>query len=84
MVSKASTSNEEITVRAGEQRVRARFLVGCDGGRSTVRKQGGFEFAGTEPEFTGYSVQVEIADPRNSPWAVITRRPVCTRSGSQG
>ncbi|HEX4478328.1 MAG TPA: FAD-dependent monooxygenase [Polyangiaceae bacterium] len=56
-------SNDEVTVRAGEQRVRARFLVGCDGGRSTVRKQGGFEFVGTEPEFTGYSVQVEIADP---------------------
>ena len=37
--------------------------MGCDGGRSTVRKQGGFEFVGTEPEFTGYSVQVEIADP---------------------
>ena len=56
-------SNDEITVRAGEQRLRARWLVGCDGGRSTVRKQGGFEFVGTEPKFTGYSVQVEMADP---------------------
>jgi 2-polyprenyl-6-methoxyphenol hydroxylase-like FAD-dependent oxidoreductase len=57
------TSNEEVTVHAGEQRFRARWLVGCDGGRSTVRKQAGFEFVGTEPEFTGYSVQVEITDP---------------------
>ncbi len=48
---------------AGEQRIRARWLVGCDGGRSTVRKQAGFEFVGTEPEFTGYSVHVDIADP---------------------
>src|SRR6202034_4068455 len=56
-------SNDGITVRAGEQRVHARWLVGCDGGRSTVRKQGGFEFVGTEPEFTGYSVQVDMADP---------------------
>jgi 2-polyprenyl-6-methoxyphenol hydroxylase-like FAD-dependent oxidoreductase len=56
-------STEEITVRAGERRFRARWLVGCDGGRSTVRKQGGFELVGTEPEFTGYSVQVDIADP---------------------
>ncbi len=56
-------SDDEVTVRAGEQRMRARWLVGCDGGRSTVRKRGGFEFAGTEPEFTGYSVEVEIADP---------------------
>jgi 2-polyprenyl-6-methoxyphenol hydroxylase-like FAD-dependent oxidoreductase len=61
------SSNDEVAVRAGEQRFRARFLVGCDGGRSTVRKQGGFEFVGTEPEFTGYSVQVEIADPDKLP-----------------
>jgi 2-polyprenyl-6-methoxyphenol hydroxylase-like FAD-dependent oxidoreductase len=56
-------SDDEVTVHAGDQRIRARWLVGCDGGRGTVRKQGGFEFVGTEPEFTGYSVQVEIADP---------------------
>ncbi len=56
-------TDQEVTVQTGEQRFRARWLVGCDGGRSTVRKQGGFEFVGTEPEFTGYSVQVEIVDP---------------------
>jgi 2-polyprenyl-6-methoxyphenol hydroxylase-like FAD-dependent oxidoreductase len=56
-------SNDDVTVRAGTQRIRARWLVGCDGGRSTVRKQGGFDFVGTEPEFTGYSIQVDIADP---------------------
>ena len=28
-----------------------------------MRKAGGFAFVGTDPEFTGYSVQVEIADP---------------------
>jgi 2-polyprenyl-6-methoxyphenol hydroxylase-like FAD-dependent oxidoreductase len=59
--------DDEVTVRAGERSFRARFVVGCDGGRSTVRKQGGFEFVGTEPEFTGYSVQVEIADPAMLP-----------------
>ena len=57
------TSNDEVTVHAGEERIRARWLVGCDGGRSTVRKQGGFEFVGTDPEFTGYSVHVDVADP---------------------
>ncbi len=56
-------SEDDLTVRAGGQRFRARWLVGCDGGRSTVRKQAGFEFVGTEPEFTGYSVQVELTDP---------------------
>ena len=57
------TSNDEITIAAGDERIRARYLVGCDGGRSAVRKQGGFDFVGTEPELTGYSVEVELADP---------------------
>jgi 2-polyprenyl-6-methoxyphenol hydroxylase-like FAD-dependent oxidoreductase len=56
-------SDEEVTIRAGGETFRGRWLVGCDGGRSTVRKAGGFEFVGTDPEFTGYSVQVGIADP---------------------
>ncbi|MDB5977081.1 MAG: putative oxygenase SimA7 [Nevskia sp.] len=56
-------SDEEVTIRAGGETFRGRWLVGCDGGRSTVRKVGGFEFAGTDPEFTGYTVQVEMADP---------------------
>ncbi len=60
-------SNDEVTVQAGGQRFRARWLVGCDGGRSTVRKQGGFEFLGTEPEFTGYSVMADIAEPEKLP-----------------
>jgi len=56
-------SSDDVTVRAGDTSLRARWLVGCDGGRSTVRKQAGFDFVGTDPEFTGYSVYVEIANP---------------------
>ncbi|KRE90757.1 FAD-dependent oxidoreductase [Frateuria sp. Soil773] len=56
-------SDEDVTVRAGGGSFHARWLVGCDGARSTVRKAGGFGFAGTDPEFTGYSVLVNIADP---------------------
>ncbi|PBB23397.1 MULTISPECIES: FAD-dependent monooxygenase [unclassified Mesorhizobium] len=56
-------SHEDVTIRAGGEVFRARWLVGCDGGRSTVRKLGGFAFTGTAAEFTGYSVDVEIADP---------------------
>ncbi|CAN7279516.1 FAD-dependent monooxygenase [Rhizobium rhizogenes] len=56
-------SDEGVTIRAGSESFRGRWLVGCDGGRSTVRKAAGFEFVGTDPEFTGYSVQVEMADP---------------------
>jgi 2-polyprenyl-6-methoxyphenol hydroxylase-like FAD-dependent oxidoreductase len=52
-----------VTVYAGDESFPAKWLVGCDGGRSTVRKLAEFEFAGTDPEFTGYSASVEIADP---------------------
>jgi 2-polyprenyl-6-methoxyphenol hydroxylase-like FAD-dependent oxidoreductase len=52
-----------VTVLSDGQSFQGQWLVGCDGSRSVVRKAGGFEFAGTEPEFTGYTTQVEIADP---------------------
>jgi 2-polyprenyl-6-methoxyphenol hydroxylase-like FAD-dependent oxidoreductase len=52
-----------VTVQSGDQSFKSKWLVGCDGSRSVVRKAGGFEFAGTEPEFTGYSTRVDIADP---------------------
>lgn len=55
--------DDGVTVHAGSQRLRARFLVGCDGGRSLIRKQGGFDFVGTDPEFTGYSVLADFSDP---------------------
>src|SRR5580658_2940173 len=37
----------------GEDDVRVAWLVGCDGGRSLVRHQAGFEFPGTDPVITG-------------------------------
>jgi 2-polyprenyl-6-methoxyphenol hydroxylase-like FAD-dependent oxidoreductase len=42
-------------------------LVGCDGGRSTVRKLGGFDFPGTDAEFTGRQAMVEPADLERLP-----------------
>jgi len=56
-------SEDGVTVQAGEESFQGRWLIGCDGGRSTVRKLAGFEFEGTDPEFTGYSAWVDIADP---------------------
>jgi len=56
-------TKDGVTVQAGDQKLRGHWLVGCDGGRSVVRKAGGFEFVGTEPTFTGYTTQLELADP---------------------
>ncbi len=58
-----AASAENVNVRTSGGSFSGRWLVGCDGGRSMVRKLGGFEFVGTEPEFTGYSVEVKLADP---------------------
>ncbi|HEY3513767.1 FAD-dependent monooxygenase [Kribbella sp. NPDC051137] len=45
---------------SGGGSVRAAWLVGCDGGRSLVRKLGGFDFPGTEPEITGRQAIVDL------------------------
>ena len=58
-----SADDSGVTVYACGTVVRSGWLVGCDGGRSTVRKLAGFEFPGTDPEICGYSATVEIADP---------------------
>ncbi|MFF9352466.1 FAD-dependent monooxygenase [Streptomyces sp. NPDC014734] len=49
-----------VTVRTGDGTIRAGWLVGCDGGRSAVRKLAGFEFPGTEPEVTCHQAVVEM------------------------
>jgi 2-polyprenyl-6-methoxyphenol hydroxylase-like FAD-dependent oxidoreductase len=56
-------TTDEVTVQSGDQSFKGKWLMGCDGSRSVVRKAGGFEFAGTEPEFTGYTTRIDIADP---------------------
>jgi 2-polyprenyl-6-methoxyphenol hydroxylase-like FAD-dependent oxidoreductase len=66
-------TEEGVTVQSGDQSFTGKWLVGCDGSRSVVRKVGSFEFAGTEPEFTGYTTQVDIADPEKlSPGRNVT------------
>ncbi|AUI59687.1 FAD-dependent monooxygenase [Amycolatopsis sp. BJA-103] len=42
---------------------RAAYLVGCDGGRSVVRKRAGIAFPGTGPTMTGRIASADLADP---------------------
>jgi 2-polyprenyl-6-methoxyphenol hydroxylase-like FAD-dependent oxidoreductase len=60
-------SSGEVVVHGGDEHFGARYLVGCDGGRSTVRKRAGFDFVGTDPELTGYSAAVEMAGSSGLP-----------------
>ena len=53
----------EWTSPAGEGHMRASYLVGCDGGRSAIRKMAGFEFPGTDPGMTMYQTVAEIDHP---------------------
>jgi 2-polyprenyl-6-methoxyphenol hydroxylase-like FAD-dependent oxidoreductase len=47
--------------------IRTRYLVGCDGGRSGVRKLAGFAFVGTDPTLHGYQAVVELDRPELLP-----------------
>ena len=42
--------------------LRAAYLVGCDGGRSLIRKAAGIEFAGWDPTTSSLIAQVELTD----------------------
>lgn len=44
------------------QSLRAEYLVGCDGGRSLVRKAAGIEFAGWDPTMSSLIAEVELAE----------------------
>ncbi|MEU6239201.1 FAD-dependent monooxygenase, partial [Kitasatospora sp. NPDC047058] len=60
-VSGVAQDGERVVVRGGGHAYTARWLVGCDGGRSTVRGLAGFDFTGSEPQFTGYVMLATVA-----------------------
>ncbi len=62
-VQQADGIDVEWTSPAGEGRIRCAYLVGCDGGRSAIRKMAGFDFPGTPPTMTMYQAVAEIDQP---------------------
>ncbi|MGH9533882.1 MAG: FAD-dependent monooxygenase [Terriglobales bacterium] len=53
---------DHVSVQTTRGDFAATWLIGCDGGRSTVRKLASFAFEGTDPELTGYMATVEFED----------------------
>jgi 3-(3-hydroxy-phenyl)propionate hydroxylase len=52
-----------VTVELSDgQSLRARYLVGCDGGRSLIRKAAGIEFPGWEPSISNLIAEVEMSE----------------------
>jgi 3-(3-hydroxy-phenyl)propionate hydroxylase len=45
---------------SGEKSLRAEYLVGCDGGRSLVRKAAGIDFPGSDPTTSWMIAEVEM------------------------
>ena len=63
-------SGVEVEMASG-QFVRAEYLVGCDGGRSVIRKAAGIEFPGWDPTTSYLLAEVEIADTGHVPeWGI--------------
>lgn len=84
-VSAITYDDESVVAHAGEHEYAARWLVGCDGGRSAVRGLAGFEFLGTEPLFTGYVMLATVADPDElSPGINLTPTGMYIRMPAKG
>ena len=47
---------------SGGMSLRAQYLVGCDGGRSLIRKAAGIDFAGLDPSTSWMIAEVEMDD----------------------
>ncbi|WP_330180845.1 FAD-dependent monooxygenase [Nocardia sp. NBC_01503] len=54
-----------VTLNCVDRTVRAGWLVGCDGGRSIIRKVADFDFPGLDPEITGRQALVEMTGAEN-------------------
>ncbi|MCZ0991585.1 FAD-dependent monooxygenase [Streptomyces diastatochromogenes] len=84
-VSGVTQNEENVVAHTGAHEYAARWLVGCDGGRSTVRRLAGFDFVGTEPQFTGYTMLATVADPEKlRPGFHLTPRGVYLQMSGQG
>jgi 2-polyprenyl-6-methoxyphenol hydroxylase-like FAD-dependent oxidoreductase len=59
--------DDGVSMKTSAGPLRAKYLVGCDGGRSRVRKLAGFEFPGTDPTITGYQALAELDAPEKLP-----------------
>jgi 2-polyprenyl-6-methoxyphenol hydroxylase-like FAD-dependent oxidoreductase len=49
--------------KTAEGQLRCSYLVGCDGGRSSIRKMAGFDFEGSDPTLTMYQALAEVDHP---------------------
>jgi 2-polyprenyl-6-methoxyphenol hydroxylase-like FAD-dependent oxidoreductase len=68
----ADSVTATVAASGGEYQIRAAYLAGCDGGRSTVRKQAGIGFPGIDADRFSLLGDVELADPQTLPFGTTT------------
>jgi 2-polyprenyl-6-methoxyphenol hydroxylase-like FAD-dependent oxidoreductase len=55
------------------QTLRAQFLVGCDGGRSVIRKTAGIKFPGWDPSVSSLIAEAELSEEPE--WDIVGGQP---------
>ena len=76
-VTGAEQDGDGVTVElTGGERLRAHYLVGCDGARSTVRKQFGIGFTGEPARNETLVGEMELAEPPAEPRGRFSMRPL--------
>ena len=71
----------DVELSAGRS-LRAEYLVGCDGGRSIVRKAAGIDFPGWDPSISSLIAEVELGDEPE--WDDVGGRPGVIRQDENG
>ena len=71
----------DVEISDGET-LRAAFLVGCDGGRSLIRKAAGIEFPGWNPSVSSLIAEVEMSEEPE--WGTVGGRPGVIRRDENG
>ncbi|MFI6457824.1 FAD-dependent monooxygenase [Streptosporangium amethystogenes] len=64
-----------VTARAGELHIHAGYLVGCDGGRSTVRRLLGVDFPGLEGRLAMVVADITLSGAAPSAWELPVMTP---------
>jgi 2-polyprenyl-6-methoxyphenol hydroxylase-like FAD-dependent oxidoreductase len=67
---------------SGGQSLRAQFLVGCDGGRSLIRKAAGIEFPGWDPSVSSLIAEAELNEEPE--WDIVGGQPGLIRHDENG
>jgi 2-polyprenyl-6-methoxyphenol hydroxylase-like FAD-dependent oxidoreductase len=74
-------SGVDVEISDGES-LRAEYLVGCDGGRSLVRKAAGIEFPGWDPSVSSLIAEAEMSEEPE--WDIVGGRPGVIRHDDNG